>query len=200
MALFYYQALERNGRKTKGMIEADSARHARQLLRGKELIPVHIEAGMNASAGGMLQRRRHAHRRVAEADLALFTRQLATLVQAAMPLETCLQAVSEQSEKLHVKSLGMALRSRIQEGYTLSDSLREHPRVFDSLFCSMVAAGENPTSRRGAQSPGGLHRTAAASEITPAAGHALPAGTAGGGNGRGHYFADGSSAENYRTV
>lgn len=105
MALFYYQALERNGRKTKGMIEADSARHARQLLRGKDLIPVHIEARMNASAGGMLQRRRHAHRRVAAADLALFTRQLATLVQAAMPLETCLQAVSEQSEKLHVKSL-----------------------------------------------------------------------------------------------
>ena len=142
MALFYYQALERNGRKTKGMIEADSARHARQLLRGKELIPVHIEARMNTSSGGMLQRRRHAHRRVAAADFALFTRQLATLVQAAMPLETCLQAVSEQSEKLHVKSLGMALRSRIQEGYTLSDSLREHPRVFDSLFCSMVAAGE----------------------------------------------------------
>ena len=63
MALFYYQALERNGRKTKGMIEADSARHARQLLRGKDLIPVHIEARMNASAGGLLQRRRHAHRR-----------------------------------------------------------------------------------------------------------------------------------------
>ncbi|STJ94042.1 type II secretion system protein F [Escherichia coli] len=104
MALFYYQALERNGRKTKGMIEADSARHARQLLRGKELIPVHIEARMNTSSGGMLQRRRHAHRRVAAADLALFTRQLATLVQAAMPLETCLQAVSEQSEKLHVKA------------------------------------------------------------------------------------------------
>lgn len=69
MALFYYQALERNGRKTKGMIEADSARHARQLLRGKDLIPVHIEARMNASAGGLLQRRRHAHRRVATADL-----------------------------------------------------------------------------------------------------------------------------------
>lgn len=51
MALFYYQALERNGRKTKGMIEADSARHARQLLRGKELIPVHIEARMNTSSG-----------------------------------------------------------------------------------------------------------------------------------------------------
>ena len=89
MALFYYQALERNGRKTKGMIEADSARHARQLLRGKDLIPVHNEAGKTASAGGMLQRRRHALSRVAAADLALFTRQLATLGQAAMPLETC---------------------------------------------------------------------------------------------------------------
>ncbi|GAB0878505.1 hypothetical protein MZ16F87_44490 [Escherichia coli] len=144
MALFYYQALERNGRKTKGMIEADSARHARQLLRGKELIPVHIEARLNASTWGMLQRRRHAHRRVAAADLALFTRQLATLVQAAMPLETCLQAVSEQSEKLHVKSLGMALRSRIQEGYTLSDSLREQLRAanfasFDKLRSALAA-------------------------------------------------------------
>ncbi len=201
MALFYYQALERNGRKTKGMIEADSARHARQLLRGKELIPVHIEARMNTSSGGMLQRRRHAHRRVAAADLALFTRQLATLVQAAMPLETCLQAVSEQSEKLHVKSLGMALRSRIQEGYTLSDSLREHPRVFDSLFCSMVAAGEKSGHLDVVLNRlGRLHRTATAPEITSIAGHALSAGSAGGGNGRSHYFADGSGAENHRTV
>ncbi|UCQ26586.1 type II secretion system inner membrane protein GspF [Edwardsiella tarda] len=146
MALFYYQALQRNGRKVKGMIEADSARHARQLLRGKDLIPVHTDVRLNAPTDnnlhGLLQRRRHAHRRVATMDLALFTRQLATLAQAAMPLESCLQAVSEQSEKLHVRSLGMSLRSRIQEGYTLSDSLREHPRVFDSLFCSMVAAGE----------------------------------------------------------
>lgn len=172
MALFYYQALERNGRKTKGMIEADSARHARQLLRGKELIPVHIEARMNTSSGGMLQRRRHAHRRVAAADLALFTRQLATLVQAAMPLETCLQAVSEQSEKLHVKSLGMALRSRIQEGYTLSDSLREHPRVFDSLFCSMVAAGE-----KSGHLDVVLNRLAGYTEQFDHLGHALPAST-----------------------
>ncbi|EFH7123585.1 type II secretion system protein GspF [Escherichia coli] len=146
MALFYYQALQHNGHKAKGLIEADSARHARQLLRGKGLIPVRVEVRLHDFTGknlrGMLQHQWHSRRRVASAELALFTRQLATLVQAAMPLETCLQAVSEQSEKLHVKSLGMALRSRIQEGYTLSDSLREHPRIFDSLFCSMVAAGE----------------------------------------------------------
>lgn len=141
MALFYYQALERNGRKTKGMIEADSARHARQLLRGKELIPVHIEARMNTSSGGMLQRRRHAHRRVAAADLALFTRQLATLVQAAMPLETCLQAVSEQSEKLHVKSLGMALRSRIQECRTACANI---PASLILCFVRWLLPEKNP--------------------------------------------------------
>ncbi len=132
---------------------------------------MHIEARLNASTGECCSVGGIAHRRVATADLALFTRQLATLVQAAMPLETCLQAVSEQSENCNV--LGMALRSRIQEGYTPSDSLREHPRVFDSLFCSMVAAGENPDiSDVVLNRPGGLHRTAAASEITPAAGHA----------------------------
>ena len=97
MALFYYQALERNGRKTKGMIEADSARHARQLLRGKELIPVHIEARMNASSGDVAASAARTSSRGGGRS-ALFTRQLATLVQAAMPLETCLQAVSEQSE------------------------------------------------------------------------------------------------------
>ena len=144
MALFYYQALERNGRKTKGMIEADSARHARQLLRGKDLIPVHIEARMNASAGGLLQRRRHAHRRVATADLALFTRQLATLVQAAMPLETCLQAVSEQSEKLHVKSLGMALRSRIRKVIPCRTACANIPASLTPCFVRWSLPEKNP--------------------------------------------------------
>lgn len=144
MALFYYQALERNGRKTKGMIEADSARHARQLLRGKELIPVHIEARMNTSSGGMLQRRRHAHRRVAAADLALFTRQLATLVQAAMPLETCLQAVSEQSEKLHVKSLGMALRSRFRKVTPCRTACANIPASLIPCFVRWLLPEKNP--------------------------------------------------------
>ncbi|HCU5657573.1 TPA: type II secretion system F family protein [Escherichia coli] len=151
MALFYYQALERNGRKTKGMIEADSARHARQLLRGKELIPVHIEARLNASTGGMLQRRRHAHRRVAAADLALFTRQLATLVQAAMPLETCLQAVSEQSEKLHVKSLGHALPASTRMLIAMSDTLQTSGVYWLAGLLGLLVLGQrllkNPAMR-----------------------------------------------------
>ncbi|EON89930.1 type II secretion system inner membrane protein GspF [Plesiomonas shigelloides] len=159
MALFRYQALTAAGRTRKGMTEADSPRHARQLLRAQDLLPVEVwpvdapaaaprsttvgHAAGSANAGKRTaSARRWLQRRVSSADLALLTRQLATLVQAAMPLEECLQAVSEQCEKLHIKTLVLSLRARIQEGFTLSDSLREHPQVFDSLFCSMVAAGE----------------------------------------------------------
>ncbi|KAB7696437.1 type II secretion system inner membrane protein GspF [Plesiomonas shigelloides] len=159
MALFRYQALTAAGRTRKGMTEADSPRHARQLLRAQDLLPVEVwavdtpaaaprsttvghAAGSPTTGKRTASARRWLQRRVSSADLALLTRQLATLVQAAMPLEECLQAVSEQCEKLHIKTLVLSLRARIQEGFTLSDSLREHPQVFDSLFCSMVAAGE----------------------------------------------------------
>lgn len=137
MALFYYHALHPDGQKQKGMIEADSARHARQLLRGRDLLPLSLEERVATHA-----RHHFLPRRPGRSDLALFTRQLATLIQAALPLEECLLAVSEQCEKLAMKSLALSLRSRIQQGYTLSESLREHPQVFDTLFCAMVASGE----------------------------------------------------------
>ncbi len=110
-----------------------------------------------------------------------------------MPLETCLQAVSEQSEKLHVKPRNGAAQP-VQEGYTLSDSLREHPASLTPCFVRW-SLPEKSGHLDVVLNRGGLHRTAAASEITPAAGHALSAGSAGGGNGRSHYFADGSGAE-----
>lgn len=142
MALFYYQALQRDGQKHKGMIEADSARHARQLLRSRDLAPLKLEERHAAQNTATFTRRSLWQRRISSNDLALFTRQLATLIQAAMPLEECLRAVGEQCEKLALKSLALALRSRIQQGHTLSASLQEHPQVFDSLFCAMVASGE----------------------------------------------------------
>lgn len=145
MALFIYQAIQRNGQKSKGVIEADSARHARQLLRHKELIPIQLEEKKSQTKKKnkpLLTLHISFQRRIRSSELALLTRQLATLVQASLPLDECLQAVSEQSEKLHLKSLLMSLRSRIQEGYTLSDSMKEHHHVFDPMFCSMIAAGE----------------------------------------------------------
>lgn len=143
MARFIYHALRRSGKRCRGLIEAESPRHARQLLRQQELIPVQLTAHNPEEKARRRQAWRNPFARTISAgELALFTRQLATLVQASIPLEECLQAVGEQSEKLRLKGVAMALRSRIQAGHTLSESLREFPHIFDELFCAMVAAGE----------------------------------------------------------
>jgi general secretion pathway protein F len=81
-------------------------------------------------------------RRVAPADLALFTRQLATLVRAGLPLEDSLLAVSQQTEKPRVQSIILGVRSKVMEGHTLADGLAEFPRVFPEIYRATIAAGE----------------------------------------------------------
>lgn len=143
MPRFLYQALRRNGKNCRGMIEADTARHARQLLRQQDLIPLQLDVHSDdIRAHGYQGCMRFFKRTPSAGDIALFTRQLATLVQAAVPLEEALQAVVEQSDKLLMKGLVSGIRSRIQEGYTLSESLRQYPHIFDDLFCAMACAGE----------------------------------------------------------
>ncbi|MGL4600037.1 MAG: type II secretion system inner membrane protein GspF [Plesiomonas sp.] len=145
MAAYQYRALSASGKLEKGIIEADSARQARQLLRDKGLLPTELAESISrqsVDSDGVKTAAPRWQRGASAADLALITRQLATLVQAAMPLEECLRAVGEQCEKPHLKTLMFAVRSRVLEGYTLADSLRAHSKVFDDLFCAMVAAGE----------------------------------------------------------
>ncbi|MGL4957729.1 MAG: type II secretion system inner membrane protein GspF [Plesiomonas sp.] len=145
MAAYQYRALSASGKTEKGVIEADSARQARQLLRDKGLLPTELTEStsrQSVDSDGVKTATPRWQRGASAADLALITRQLATLVQASMPLEECLRAVGEQCEKPHLKTLMFAVRSRVLEGYTLADSLRAHPKVFDELFCAMVAAGE----------------------------------------------------------
>ena len=75
-------------------------------------------------------------------EVALLTRQLATLVAAAIPLEECLQALAKQLQKSHLKAMMTAIRSRVLEGQMLADSLASYPKTFNQLYRSMVAAGE----------------------------------------------------------
>lgn len=140
MAAFEFQALDQNGKKNKGVLEADNARHARQILRERKLTPLQVDLASQQEK--QLNSRSWLKQRISAADLALITRQLATLVEAALPIEASLLAVAEQCERPRLKNMLMAVRSRVVEGYSLAEGLAEFPHVFDHLFRSMVAAGE----------------------------------------------------------
>ena len=141
MPAFEYQALDARGKSNKGVLEADNARHARALLRDQKLTPVSVELASQQEkllASG----KQWFKRNISAAELALITRQLATLVEAALPIEGALLAVAEQCEKPRLKNMMMTVRSKVVEGYSLAEGLAEFPHVFDHLFRSMVAAGE----------------------------------------------------------
>ncbi|MCE9786079.1 type II secretion system inner membrane protein GspF [Shewanella chilikensis] len=142
MAAFEYKALNQAGKQVKGVIEADTARLARSQLREQKLMPLDIapvtEKEAKASSGSWLARRK----KISVAELALITRQIATLVAAGLPVEEALKAVGQQCEKDRLASMVMAVRSRVVEGYSLADSMAEFPHVFDDLYRAMVASGE----------------------------------------------------------
>src|SRR5215472_4304999 len=129
MGAFEYTALDVGGRERKGILEGDTARQVRQLLRERQLLPVSVSEVAQREA-----KREKAsfvvRRRVSAADLSLFTRQLATLVRAGLPLEESLLAVSQQTERPRVQSIVLGVRSRVMEGLTLADGFAEFPRIF----------------------------------------------------------------------
>jgi len=140
MGAFEYTALDTGGHERKGVLEGDTARQVRQLLRERQLLPVAVNEVAQREA------KREASfslaRRVSAADLSLFTRQLATLVRAGLPLEESLLAVSQQTEKPRIQSIIIGVRSRVMEGHTLADGLAAFPRVFPEIYRATVAAGE----------------------------------------------------------
>src|SRR5579872_7296063 len=142
MGAFEYTALDPAGRSRKGVIEGDTARHVRSLLRERQLLPVTIEEVAAQESRRQARPGFSFGRRVSAADLALLTRQIATLVRAALPLEEALLAVSQQTEKPRVQSILLGVRSKVMEGHTLADGLADFPRVFPEIYRSTVAAGE----------------------------------------------------------
>ena len=142
MGAFEYTALDSTGKERKGILEGDTARHVRQLLREKHLLPVTVGEVAQREAKRQQQRSFTFSRGISSGDLSLFTRQLATLVRAGLPLEESLLAVSQQTEKPRIQSIVLGVRSRVMEGHTLADGFSEFPRVFPEIYRATVSAGE----------------------------------------------------------
>ena len=139
MAAFEFVALDERGRRRRGVREGDSRRQVRQALREEGLTPLSVDQTAERSGGTL---RWSFGRGMSLLELALFTRQMATLVGAGLPIEEALNAVAQQTEKRRAGAMIMAVRGRVREGYALATALGEFPSTFPDMYRSTVAAGE----------------------------------------------------------
>jgi len=140
MPAYEYIALNAKGKEEKGILEADTVRQVRQLLRDSHLTPLEVNQVEKSENKDHTKKQRAG--RVKAGDLALLTRQLATLVQSGSPLEEALATTAKQTEKRNVKHILSAVRSRVVEGHTLADGFKMFPSVFPDMYRATVAAGE----------------------------------------------------------
>lgn len=141
MGAFEYTVLDPSGREKKGVMEGDAPRQVRQQLREQGLVPLEVHEVAQRESRDRKQSSLFK-RGINATDLALITRQLATLVRAALPLEECLRAVSQQTDRTRLKSMLLAVRSRVMEGHTLAAGLGDFKHVFPELYRTTVEAGE----------------------------------------------------------
>jgi general secretion pathway protein F len=142
MPVFAYRGLSADGRSVGGVIDADSARSARGKLREQGIFPTDLTQSAGAPAARATIVRHFIRRRVPAAELALVTRQLATLLGAGLPLVDALGALAEQIHRAALRAIFSQVRERVREGSALADALAMHGHVFSSLYVNMVRAGE----------------------------------------------------------
>ncbi|HEX7635265.1 MAG TPA: type II secretion system inner membrane protein GspF [Noviherbaspirillum sp.] len=142
MPAFRYEAVDAAGATRKGVVNADSARAARSDLRSQGLVPIVVDA-IAAQVDELGQARRSAFGdRLSTTELALFTRQLASLLESSLPLEQAFTALLEQAERPYVRDLVASIRSEVMGGSSLSDALARHPRDFADIYRALVSSGE----------------------------------------------------------
>lgn len=138
MPAFAYQALDSSGRTQRGVLQGDTARAVRGSLRERGLSPLSVEEVSDARGSRFSLGRRA----LSGSQLAILTRQLATLVRAGLPIDEALGALSEQDENDRQRALTVALRARVMEGATLTQAMSAFPDSFPEIFRATVAAGE----------------------------------------------------------
>jgi general secretion pathway protein F len=144
MATFNYQAIDSGGKKITGVIQAESAKNARQLLREDKLIIIHIESEKekqqkNANAISF-------KKAISALELSMITRQFAILLNSSLSVEQALYALCEQLDEIEQKGILMSVRNEVLSGKSLAAAMSIYPKIFPPVYCSLVHAGEQSGS------------------------------------------------------
>ena len=148
MAAYEYLALTSAGKKQKGVLTGDSAKAIRAQLRESGLTPLEVEpvhegsASKAGSANASAAQKRSGRQKMSSMELAVMTRQFATLLESGMPIEQSLTGLVEQADQYRIKSILTGVRATVIEGGALADGMRQFPRAFSELYTASVAAGE----------------------------------------------------------
>ncbi|MBC7434841.1 MAG: type II secretion system inner membrane protein GspF [Bdellovibrionales bacterium] len=147
MPAYTFEALDAQGQTRKGVMEADTARAARGMLRAQALVPLAVEAvtsgGTSGEAGFSLNRKLFVSRVFNATNLAIWTRQVAGLVSSGLPLERALTALTDEAEDERQRNLVAALRAEVNAGATFAKALSQHPGEFSDIYIAVIGAGEH---------------------------------------------------------
>ena len=143
MPVFGYRGLAADGRSVSGVVDADSARTARGKLRSQGIFPTDVNEEIAVRERRTLRERIPGLRfKMPAADVAVLTRQLASLLGGGVPLLDALTLLTEQASKAPVKKMMSQIREKVREGVSLANALASHPESFSELYVHMVRAGE----------------------------------------------------------
>ncbi len=148
MAAYEYLALTSAGKKQKGVLTGDSAKAIRVQLRESGLTPLEVEPVHEGSVSKSdptsptAAQKRTGRQKMSSMELAVMTRQFATLLESGMPIEQSLTGLVEQADQYRIKSILTGVRATVIEGGALADGMRQFPRAFSELYTASVAAGE----------------------------------------------------------
>ena len=134
--VFIYSGQDRNGKQVNGQIAAENKRLAEEMVRKLGIAADKVAPKPKITLASLNQRTINSD------EIVNFTRQLATMLKAGLPLIQSLDVAAESADKTHIKTFVMSLRNEVSAGHTFSDSLRNYPNIFDNLYCNLVAAGE----------------------------------------------------------
>ena len=150
MPAYTFEALDAQGSTRKGVMEGDTARAVRSMLRSQALVPLTVEpvsgSAASSSGGSGLNITLFTSRIFNATGLAIWTRQIAGLVSSGLPLERALTALTDESEDERQRNLLASLRAEVNAGSTFAKALSQHPREFSSIYTAVIGAGEQSGS------------------------------------------------------